>query len=276
MRVGLSDYMKFKLIITLFIAATMLFITSITSLESSQKELPNKSNIILDEKIEVFYDVYTDKVNLPRETNTLEFFHELEDKRKKIVFDQATEDRNTLLAKQAEEKRIAKEKKISEEKRIAEIKRKEEAKLAEEKRLKELARIAEEKRLAALETKRLANKAAKESKKKVVASRGSSANYVEAYYEITAYTAGFESTGKRKGDPNYGLTASGAYVQQGVSLACPPAIPFGTKINIEGYGTRVCVDRGAHIQNNRLDIYMESLSDAQNFGRRTLKVKIYK
>jgi 3D (Asp-Asp-Asp) domain-containing protein len=106
-------------------------------------------------------------------------------------------------------------------------------------------------------------------------SRGQ-ANSTKTYvYVITAYTAGYESTGKRKGDKGYGVTTSGEDVKENRTLACPRSIPFGTKIEIEGYGIRVCEDRGGHIVNGRLDIYMENLNDALEFGRRTLQVKIY-
>lgn len=92
---------------------------------------------------------------------------------------------------------------------------------------------------------------------------------------VTAYTAGVESTGKSLSHPNYGLTASGKRVQEGVTLACPRSMPFGTQIHIEGIGTRTCFDRGGAIGEGRLDVYMNSLSQAQSFGRQTKNVKIY-
>jgi 3D (Asp-Asp-Asp) domain-containing protein len=94
------------------------------------------------------------------------------------------------------------------------------------------------------------------------------------YYEISAYTAGYESTQKQKGDKGYGITASGTYVEEGVTIACPPSLEFGTKLNIEGIGLRVCEDRGAAIKTGHLDLYMDSLSEAIEFGRKTLMVEI--
>lgn len=93
-------------------------------------------------------------------------------------------------------------------------------------------------------------------------------------FEVTAYTAGPESTGKRPGDPGYGVTASGAYAQEGKTLACPPWLDFGTVLHIEGLGERVCQDRGGAIKGNRLDVYMDSVQQAKQFGRRTLKASI--
>ncbi|WP_442636493.1 3D domain-containing protein [Rossellomorea marisflavi] len=93
-------------------------------------------------------------------------------------------------------------------------------------------------------------------------------------YEVTAYTSGIESTGKRPGDPSYGITASGERVQEGVTIACPKHIPFGTKMKIEKVGYRVCKDTGSDITYGRIDVYMDSLSAAQSFGRQSLMVEI--
>ena len=93
-------------------------------------------------------------------------------------------------------------------------------------------------------------------------------------YEVTAYTAGAESTGKSTGDPGYGVTASGAYVQEGRTIACPPSLDFGTVVIIEGLGERVCEDRGSAITEGRLDVYFDDLADAIEFGRQDVKVQI--
>lgn len=93
-------------------------------------------------------------------------------------------------------------------------------------------------------------------------------------YEVTAYTAGAESTGKTPDHPLYGVTASGAYVEEGVTAACPPALPFGTELRIEGVGRRVCHDRGSAITDGRLDVYIADLDEALEFGRQTLEVEI--
>ena len=92
-------------------------------------------------------------------------------------------------------------------------------------------------------------------------------------FEATAYTAHQESTGKEPGDPAYGITASGKPVRVGVTIACPPSIPFGTRLEIESVGVRVCEDRGGAITEGHLDIYIPNLNKAQAFGRQTLKVR---
>jgi 3D (Asp-Asp-Asp) domain-containing protein len=93
-------------------------------------------------------------------------------------------------------------------------------------------------------------------------------------YEVTAYTANAESTGKSPGDPAYGITASGEPVKAGVTIACPPSMAFGTRLDIEGVGVRTCTDRGGAITEGRLDVYMPDLAEALAFGRQNLNVRI--
>lgn len=94
-------------------------------------------------------------------------------------------------------------------------------------------------------------------------------------FEVTAYTAGYESTGKHPDDPWYGVTASGAYVQENHTIACPPSMEFGTEIYIPYFDTVfTCEDRGGAITEGKLDVYMERLSDALEFGRRKLEVEV--
>lgn len=95
-------------------------------------------------------------------------------------------------------------------------------------------------------------------------------------FTITAYTAGYESTGKRPGDPGYGITASGTKVKEGRTIACPPALSFGTKIHIPAWNaTYVCEDRGSAITNGHLDIYKKDLDDALEVGVQQVQVKVW-
>lgn len=93
-------------------------------------------------------------------------------------------------------------------------------------------------------------------------------------YEVTAYTAGYESTQKKPGEVGYGITASGAPVQEGLTAACPKSMAFGTRLEIEGLGERVCQDRGGAITDGHIDIYFASLQEARQFGRQWLNVRI--
>lgn len=86
---------------------------------------------------------------------------------------------------------------------------------------------------------------------------------------ITAYTA--NDRGMR-GD---GITASGVKAVEGVTIAAPPEIPFGTQIYIPVLDKLYTVaDRGGAITGDRLDVFMESREDAMEFGVQELEVWI--
>lgn len=85
--------------------------------------------------------------------------------------------------------------------------------------------------------------------------------------ECTAYTAGYESTGKSPGDVGYGITSSGKKVRQGYVAADIRILPYGTLIYIDGMGVYEVQDTGSAIKGCRIDIYYDNLTDALNFGR---------
>lgn len=71
---------------------------------------------------------------------------------------------------------------------------------------------------------------------------------------------------------NDGVTASGHRIKLGdMFVAAPAAIPFGTKIRVEGYnnGNWVKVlDRGGSIKDNRIDVYFDTHQEALDWGYR--------
>lgn len=85
----------------------------------------------------------------------------------------------------------------------------------------------------------------------------------------SAYTAAADECGNSKG-----ITASGMKVREKRTIACPPEFPFGAKIQIEGYGTYVCEDRGGAIKGNKIDIYVPTKAEAFQFGRRNLVAQV--
>ncbi|MHC2451268.1 3D (Asp-Asp-Asp) domain-containing protein [Bacillus altitudinis] len=93
-------------------------------------------------------------------------------------------------------------------------------------------------------------------------------------YEVTAYTNGAESTGKSSDHPDYGVTASGTRTKTGHTIACPPSMAFGTRLNIEGIGVRTCEDRGGAIKEGHIDLYVAGVAEARSFGRQRLKAEI--
>ena len=85
----------------------------------------------------------------------------------------------------------------------------------------------------------------------------------------SAYTAAADECGKSNG-----ITSSGLKVEEKRTLACPPSLPFGAKIYIEGVGERRCEDRGGAIKGNHIDIYMPTKTEAFAFGRQTLEAYV--
>lgn len=86
--------------------------------------------------------------------------------------------------------------------------------------------------------------------------------------EITAYTPAEA--------PN--RTASGVWPEMGVTCAADyiagRKVPFGTVIEIPGMGSYIVQDRFGAGHNNRVDIYMLSVTDAMNWGRRWKECRI--
>lgn len=86
---------------------------------------------------------------------------------------------------------------------------------------------------------------------------------------LTAYSAGVASTGKDESHPQYGITASGARVQEGRTIAVDPSvIPIGWWVYIEGIGFRRAEDKGSAIKGNKIDVYFDSNKIANKFGRK--------
>jgi 3D (Asp-Asp-Asp) domain-containing protein len=94
----------------------------------------------------------------------------------------------------------------------------------------------------------------------------------------TGYTAGYESTGKNKNHPEYGITFSGVKVKRDLysTIAADLTIfPIGTILFIPGYGYGVVADKGGAIKGNELDLYYETVNDVyQSWGKKKLDVYI--
>lgn len=90
----------------------------------------------------------------------------------------------------------------------------------------------------------------------------------------TAYDPGPESTGKRPGDPGYGITATGVRFAPGIVAVDPRIIPFFTRVWVPGYGFGVAADTGSDIQGHRVDLGFLTYWEAIQWGRRAVNVYV--
>ncbi|MFB9758493.1 SH3 domain-containing protein [Ectobacillus funiculus] len=93
----------------------------------------------------------------------------------------------------------------------------------------------------------------------------------EFYAEATAYTPWESKTG---------ITATGYNVKANPNMKLiavdPKVIPLGSKVWVEGYGDAIAGDTGGVIKGNKIDVLMPTTQQALQWGRKTVKVKVYK
>lgn len=92
-------------------------------------------------------------------------------------------------------------------------------------------------------------------------------------FTATAYT--IDTCGKTPSHPAYGITSTGHKAIPGRIVAVDPSvIPLGTLVVINGI-EYIADDTGGAIKGKRVDICMESISEANNFGRQLVEVYVY-
>lgn len=69
-------------------------------------------------------------------------------------------------------------------------------------------------------------------------------------------------------------TYRGNYLRRGLVAVDPAVIPLGTKLYIPGYGNAIADDIGGAIKGNRIDLAMDTLDEAFQFGVRSVDVVI--
>ncbi|MEH7118734.1 3D domain-containing protein [Neobacillus vireti] len=102
--------------------------------------------------------------------------------------------------------------------------------------------------------------------------------YPKQTVTATGYTAGYESTGKSQGHPEYGITYSGVKVKRDLfsTVAADLNIfPIGTILFIPGYGYGVVADKGGAIKGNELDLYYNTVEDVyKQWGKKQVDVYV--
>jgi len=96
------------------------------------------------------------------------------------------------------------------------------------------------------------------------------APYITKTYRVSAYCPCEKCCGIFAD----GITANGHKIKPGDRfVAASKDIPFGTILNIPGYGKVPVWDRGGAIKGNRLDVYFDTHQEALNWGVKILEVK---
>ncbi|UII55394.1 3D domain-containing protein [Cytobacillus spongiae] len=102
--------------------------------------------------------------------------------------------------------------------------------------------------------------------------------YQSTTVTATGYTAGYESTGKNPGHPQFGITYSGVKVRRDLysTVAADLRVfPIGTILFIPGYGYGVVADKGGAIKGNKVDLYYDTVEDVyENWGKKTLEIYV--
>ncbi len=90
-------------------------------------------------------------------------------------------------------------------------------------------------------------------------------------FKVTAYCPCRNCCGKSDG-----ITASGYKVKRGDKLiAADRSIPFGTILDVPGYGRAPVLDRGGKVKGDHIDVFFPNHQMAEQWGTRILKVAIY-
>lgn len=79
--------------------------------------------------------------------------------------------------------------------------------------------------------------------------------------------------GKKK---QVGVTAAGTKAKPGTIAADTSKYPFGTVMWVPGYGYGRVEDRGSAIQGERIDLYFKSHKQALQWGRQSVRVKVWR
>jgi len=72
-----------------------------------------------------------------------------------------------------------------------------------------------------------------------------------------------------------GSTATGLPVGPGIVAVDPTVIPFGTHMTIPGYGEGVAADTGSAIKGARIDVWVPTEAQAQQWGVQTITISLH-
>ncbi|MED2206710.1 3D domain-containing protein [Bacillus thuringiensis] len=98
----------------------------------------------------------------------------------------------------------------------------------------------------------------------------------EFYVTATAYTADPSENGYKPGETVKSRLGHNLTANPNMKLIAvdPSVIPLGSTVYVEGYGTAIAGDTGSAIKGHIIDLLMPNSAQANEWGRRTVKVKI--
>ncbi|PHB58844.1 cell wall-binding protein [Bacillus wiedmannii] len=98
----------------------------------------------------------------------------------------------------------------------------------------------------------------------------------EFYVTATAYTADPSENGYKPGETVKSRLGHNLTANPNMKLIAvdPSVIPLGSTVYVEGYGTAIAGDTGSAIKGHIIDLLMPNSAQANDWGRRTVKVKI--
>ncbi len=190
---------------------------------------------------------------------------------KKIDKIQISSNQNIPLPENVKKRMIEEEKKKKEEQeRIERLQREENERLEKERIEKEQLEKQEQERLAAI----------KEQEKQKITNRSEKterSNEGWIKFCATYYCPCSSCCGK-----STGVTASGSKARAGVTVAMPSNYALGTKVLLKDTGGNILnngnpyivQDRGGAIKSNKIDIFVNSHSEALRMGRNTVYLKV--
>lgn len=72
-----------------------------------------------------------------------------------------------------------------------------------------------------------------------------------------------------------GTTATGIPTGRGVVAVDPTVIPLGTRMTIPGYGEAVAADTGGAIKGLRIDVWVPTLAEAEQWQWKTVTITLH-
>ena len=99
---------------------------------------------------------------------------------------------------------------------------------------------------------------------------------IPAYREIEIESTAYCPCEKCCGIYSDGVTATGADAfTKGIAVD-PKVIPLGTIVEVPDYGKVYADDVGGEIKGGRIDVRFKTHQEAREYGRRTVRIRVYK